>query len=97
MTVDELTAEVTVRVRRSLFQRLKHLNISQSELTGLVAGATKAAITRAGVSELAEMALAGAAVAATVEALDPDDAALVEWKARRTTVNPRIRDLTTFD
>jgi len=94
VTPDQLVSEITVSIRRSLFQRLKTLPISQSELTGLIATATRAVITKGQVGDLAVMAAEGANLAGVVEAADPDDPALFTWKSRRSGMDPKIRDLT---
>lgn len=79
MCAEAFVADVTTSIRRSLFQRLKTHGFSQSELTGIIAGAAKAAVLRARVSDLATLAGAARDMAETLGVSAPDDPALAAF------------------
>ncbi|MFN3354359.1 MAG: hypothetical protein ACK4Z5_12180 [Brevundimonas sp.] len=95
--VDAFVNDVTRAIRRSIYQRLKERGFSQDELTAVVSTATRAALQRAGVRDLAALASAGAQVAATYEAAlppgDPLPPSLESWKVTRDSSPERIRPL----
>lgn len=77
---DAFVADVTSSIRRSLFRRLKDHGFTQSELTGIIAGAAKRAVERARVAELADLARRSGSMAAALEAAAPDDPALLAYR-----------------
>lgn len=90
---DTFVSEVTRSIRRSLFSRFKGLGISQSELTNLVAGSTKAALERAQVADLAAVAAAAGPVVAALTAAAPTDPALADFAAVTAGVSTDVQDL----
>lgn len=90
---DAFVSEVTGSIRRSLFHRLKAFGFSQDELTGIVAGATREAVRRAQVADLAAITRAAGPVAAALETAAPDDPALAAFAAARVAVDPAVSDL----
>lgn len=95
--VDAFVASISTSIRRSLYQRLKGLNLSQTELTALLATATRTAVERTYVAELAAVATAGAAgaeaYAAAMEEGDPLDPAVIAWRERRDSAPLLVREL----
>lgn len=95
--VDAFVASITTTIRRSLFQKLKGLEISQSELTALVASATREAIAKSYVADLAVIAVAGGAAAEaygeTAPEGDPMDPSVVAWRERRDGAPLLVREL----
>lgn len=95
--VDAFVASITTSIRRALFQRLKALPLSQSELTAMVATATRDAVDRTYVVDLAAVAVAGGsaseAYAAAMEEGDPLDPAVVAWRERRAAAPLLVRQL----
>lgn len=95
--VDAFVAAVTRGVRRSIFLRTRDLRdrrLGEQELNVIVANATRAAMSRAGVRDLAALAVGGAQVAASLETKvpegEPEPAALTAWRAARDSADPAI-------
>ena len=88
---------VTASVRRSLYQRLKSMPLSQTELTAIISTAAKLAIERAHVAELATLAVAGGAAAeaygGTIGEEDPLDPTLETWRDRKNNASSPVREL----
>lgn len=96
-SVDAFVGAISVSIRQALFQRLKTLDISPTELTALVATATREAVSRTYVADLAAIAVAGGSASeAYAEAIpegDPLDPAVVAWRARRDNAPQLVREL----
>lgn len=88
---------VTTGIRRSLYQRLKSLPISQTELTTIISNATKVAVERAHVAELATLAIAGGAAAEaygdTIGEDDPLDPRVETWRERKNSASSPVLEL----
>lgn len=95
--VDAFVASITTSIRRALFQKLKGLDISQSELTALVAAATRDAVSKSYAPELAAIAVAGGAAAEAYGESAPEgepmDPAVVAWRERRNQAPSLVREL----
>jgi hypothetical protein len=97
--VDAFVATVSRGIRRSIYQRLRDLRdrrLGEGELNAIVATATRAALDRAGVRDLASLSMGGAQVAtalqATVAEGDPLPPELAAWLAARDAASPGIVD-----
>jgi hypothetical protein len=90
---DTFIADVTGSIRRSLFHRLKAHGFSQHELTNIVAGATRAAVLRARVADLATVLAAAAPVVAALEAASPGDPALTTFNTVKSGRDQAVQDL----
>ena len=90
---DVFVADVTRSIRRSLFNRLRTLAVSQDQLTQIVSGATRSAVARAQVSDMAAvLAAAGPAIAA-LEAAAPSDPALAAFVTVRDAAPSDVQSL----
>lgn len=96
-SIDAFVASITTSIRRSLYQRLKTLPLSDTEMTTLLATATRAAIDRSYVADLAAIAVAGgplaAALADTVPEGDPQSPEVVAWRQRRDRAPLLVREM----
>lgn len=97
--VDAFVVTVSRGIRRSIYQRLRDLRerrLGEDELNAIVATATRSALDRAGVRDLATLAASGAQVATALEATlgegDPVPPALSAWQAARDGADAGIRD-----
>lgn len=90
---DAFVSEVTGSIRRSMFHRLKGLGLQQDQVTHLVAGATREAVSRALVADLVALARAAGPVVAALEAAAPDDPALAAFVAAKGGVVPPVAEL----
>lgn len=93
---DTFVAQATQSVRRSLFLRLRGLGLSQSELTRLVAGGSKAAVKQAQVADLAVAAAAAGPVVAALQAAAPGDPALAGYQAVRDSLPSGIQQIVDY-
>lgn len=93
MSADAFIAAVRVSLRRSLFQRLKTLGLSQDEVTRLVTVATGRAMDISGVKDLAAIASAAGPVVDALTTAAPDSPALASFNAVRDTVRDTVGDL----
>lgn len=95
--VDAFVASITVTIRRALFQKLKGLDISQSDLTALVATAARETVDKTYVADLAAIAVAGGAAAEaygeSAPVGDPMDPAVIAWRERRDRAPALVREL----
>lgn len=95
--VDAFVVSITTSIRRALFQKLKGLDISQSELTALVATAARDAVSKSYAADLAVIAVAGGAAAEaygeSAPEGDPMDPAVVAWRERRDRAPSLVRQL----
>lgn len=82
--------DVTRSIRRSLHSRLRTMAISQDELTHIVSGATRAAVQRAHLSDLAALAAAAAPV---IDALPAEDATRIAFEAATAGLSDPVREL----
>ena len=90
---DTFVNDVTRSIRRSMLHRLKALGLGEDQLRIIVSGASKAAVGRAQVADMAAvLAAAGPAITA-LEAAAPSDPALAAFIAVRDTAAPSVQDL----
>lgn len=80
-------------LRRSLFQKLAPLGLSQDQVTRLVADATSRAIVLANVKELATAAQIAAPVVQALRETAPSNPALATYEERRAQLPGRIQDV----
>ncbi len=93
MSADAFIEQVRTSLRRSLFQRLRPLGLSQDEINRLVTQATTRSIALSGVQELAAIAVSVGPVAAALESAVPDSPALANYRTVRDQVRDPIREL----
>lgn len=86
-------ADVTGSIRRSLFHRLKGFGFNQDELTGIVSGATRAAVSRGMVADLVTLAEAAGPLAAALEAAAPGDPALTTFNTVKSGLPTQVANL----
>lgn len=92
---DPFVDDVTRSIRRTLFHRLKGYGFSQSELTSIVAGATKEAVRRSQVEPLVAVTMAAGGLRAALQAAAPDDPALSAFTTATAATPGPVRDLLT--
>lgn len=90
---DTFVADVTGSIRRSLFHRIKGYGFSQDELTLIVSGATRAAVQRAKVADLAAVAAAAGPLRTALETASPGDPALDAFATATTGLSPDVMEL----
>ncbi|WP_312145203.1 hypothetical protein [Brevundimonas sp.] len=93
MSADAFIASVRSSLRRSLFQRLKPLGLSQDEVNRMVTMAVSRAIVLTGVQDLALIAAATGPVVDALATAEPDSPALANFNTVRDGVGTPIRDL----
>nr|WP_313430136.1 hypothetical protein [Brevundimonas diminuta] len=93
MSADAFIEQVRTSLRRSLFQRLRPLGLSQDEVNRLVSHATSRAMILSGIQELAAVAIAAGPVADALQTAAPDSPALVQYRNVREQVRDPIRNL----
>lgn len=93
MSAETFVASVRTSLRRSLFQRLKPLGLSQDEVNRLVSQATSRAVELSGVQDLAAIAAATGPVLDALTAAAPTSPALANFRTVRDNVGSPIRDL----
>lgn len=93
MSAEAFVASVRSSLRRSLFQRLKPLGLSQDEVNRMVTMAVSRAIVLTGVQDLAQIAAASGPVLDALTDAEPDSPALASFKTVRDNVGSPIRDL----
>lgn len=95
--VADFVSNVTASIRRSLYQRLKSMPLSQTELTAIISNATKVAVERACVAELATLVVAGDAAAeaygGSIGEEDPLDPTVETWRERKYGASSPVREL----
>lgn len=90
---DTFVNDVTRSIRRSLFNRLRTLAVSQDELTRIVSGATRAAVGRSQVADMAAVLAAAGPVVTALEAAAPSDPALAAFATVRDAAAGSVQDL----
>lgn len=93
MSADAFIEQVRTSLRRSLFQRLRPLGLTQDEINRLVSQATTRAMALSGVQELAAVAVAAGPVAVALQTAAPDSPALANYRTVREQVRDPIRQL----
>ena len=93
MSADAYLASVRSSLRRSLFQRLKPLGLSQDEVNRLVTVATGRVMDLSNVADLAALASAAGPVVAALTTAAPDNPALASFNTVRDNVRDPVRDL----
>lgn len=93
MSTDAFLASVRSSLRRSLFQRLKPLGLSQDEVNRLVTQATSRAMALSNVADLAALASVAGPVVAALETASPGNPALAGFNTVRDNVRDPVRDL----
>lgn len=90
---EALVKETTRSIRRSIYQRFMWAGLSPMQLTLTVSQATRAAVARSNIADLATMVAASAPVIAALEAAAPNDPALATFKTVKDRVGIPIQDL----
>ena len=93
MSADAFLSSVRSSLRRSLFQRLKPLGLSQDEVNRLVTQATSRAMALSNLADLAVIASATGPVVAALTTAAPTSPALASFNTVRDSVGDPVRDL----
>lgn len=90
---DVFVGAVKTRIRRSLFTRLRGLGLPQDDVTRIVSGGTLSVMDRAGVNDLAALAVASRPVVQALREAAPESPVLAEFDSVRLGVREDVAQL----